>query len=107
MYRRRTKGSKKFTAMAKASVMAREQKRLDGPAPDYPPELPELRREIIIIDHDHGRVEHHFKLYKSNRVDCYRAEIDGKTLTGRMGWARVLELCRKAFVRAINLDTYC
>ena len=35
---------------------AKERKRLESDAPDYPVELPNLRREIIIIDYDFGKV---------------------------------------------------
>ena len=79
---------------------AKERKRLDSSAPDYPRELPELRRRIVIEDFDFGgAVRHEINLYRSNRVDSYRVEIDGKRIGGRFGWARVLELARKAFVR--------
>lgn len=100
MYRKRLKGSKKFNeAMARARA-ARERRRLEGPAPDYPPELPLLRRRIFVEDFDFGPpVTHEILLYRSNRVDCYHAEVDGKPLAGRIGWARVVELVRKAFVR--------
>lgn len=83
---------------------AKERIRLDGSCPIYPYEPPEIRRRIIIEDYDFGRtVRHEFVLLRSNRIDCYRVAIDGKSLTERMGWAKVLELVRKAFVRVRNI----
>lgn len=51
-------------------------------------------------DYDFGReVRHELVLLKSDRIDCYRVSVDGKLLPGRMGWAKILEMVRKAFVR--------
>lgn len=72
---------------------------MEGPAPDYPVELPELRRQIIVRDFDFGPVEYTFDLLKSPRIDSYRVRVDGKVLPGRYGWARALELIRKGFLR--------
>lgn len=99
MFRHRKRGSKKFEAMR----TAREAKRLSSPAPEYPAPLPDLRRTIVVTDHDFGKVEHRFDLYRSNRIDCYRVEVDGKKLPGRYGWSGVIELARKAFVRVRSL----
>jgi len=95
MYRQRNKYSKKLKSMRES----KERKRLDGPAPDYPPELPELRRRIVITDFDFGEVTHTIELYKTNRVDCYKAVADGKPWKDRAGWAKVLEGIRKSFIR--------
>jgi hypothetical protein len=37
----------------------RERRRLAGRAPDYPPELPELRRRIVVEDFDFGEPLRH------------------------------------------------
>ena len=95
MYRKRNNCSKKLANMRQA----RERLRLESDPPDYPAILPKLRREIIIIDHDFGTVVEHMKLYKSNRIDCYRVEVDGKTFLKRLGWAKCIELVRKSFLR--------
>lgn len=92
MYRKRH-------AICKRMREAKERKRLESPAPDYPAELPELRRQIIIRDFDFGEVEYTFNLYRSNRIDCYRVETDGKMLVGRKGWSSILKLLRLAFPR--------
>lgn len=101
MYRKRRKFSKK---LKEAMQRGRERARMERPAPEYPPELPELRRCIIVIDFDHGRVEHRIDLFKTNRVDCYRAMVDGKEWKRRIGWAKVLEGVRKSFVRIGRFD---
>ncbi len=95
MFKNRKRGSKKF----EAARQARAVQRLESSAPDYPQQLPELRRSIIVIDHDFGDVEHRIDLYRSNRIDCYKVVIDGQRIHGRMGWSAVLDLARKAFVR--------
>ena len=100
MYRKRIKGSRKFNDRMGRAKAERERRRLEGPAPDYPPELPELRRRVVVEDFDFGEaVRHEIRLYRSSRVDCYVVEVDGRRLPGQVGWARALELVRKAFVR--------
>jgi hypothetical protein len=72
---------------------------MERPASDYLPELPDLRRRIIVIDYDHGRVVHRLDLYRTSRVDCYRAVADGHPWRDRIGWAKALEAVRKSFLR--------
>jgi hypothetical protein len=95
MYRKRTKGSKKYNAMRAARLRQIEE----GPAPNYPPDLPDLRRRIILEDYDFGQVRYEINLYKTNRIDCYRMEIDGLIIAERIGWTRILERMRKGFYR--------
>lgn len=95
MYRKRTKYSRKLKNMREA----REWNRLEGPAPDYPAELPVLRRRIIVIDYDFGKVVHRIDLYKTERIDCYRAVADGKPWKEKIGWSKVVEAMRKSFIR--------
>ena len=78
---------------------AKSAKRMAGPAPDYPIDLPDLRREILIIDHDFGRREHRLTLYRTRRVDCYRVEVDVQPWSNSMGWSRILAGLRKALPR--------
>lgn len=94
-YRKTSKYSQQLAIMR----AAKEAKQLAGPAPEYPPALPDLRREIIIIDHDFGRREHRLALYRTRRVDCYRVEVDGRPWAARMGWSRILAGLRKAMPR--------
>ena len=65
-----------------------------------PPDLPELRRKVEITDYDTGQpVVHTITLFRTDRVDCYRASADGKPWKDRIGWSKVLELTRKAYQR--------
>ena len=84
------------TKRAKQALATREQIRLNNPPPDYAKELPELRREIIIIDHDFEKTQYRMELRKTDRIDCY---VDGKLWKKRIGWSRVQEWIRKAFPR--------
>ena len=95
MYRKRNNCSKELANMRKA----RERLRMESDPPDYPAILPELRREIIVIDHDFGIVVEHIQLFKTNRVDSYRAVVDGRVWRERIGWAKILEGVRKSFLR--------
>lgn len=78
---------------------AKERTRLESDTPEYPIELPNLRRIIIVIDFDYGKTVNIIKLFKTNRIDCYRAEVEGKIWKQKIGWAKVLEGIRKSFVR--------
>ena len=78
---------------------SKEKKRLEGEKPDYPAELPDLRRLIIVVDYDFGKTVHIMKLFKTSRIDCYRAVVDGKTWKTKIGWSKILEGLRKSFVR--------
>jgi hypothetical protein len=64
------------------------------------PELPLLRRELVVIDYDSGQpVTHTLHLYRSDRVDCYRAVADGRPWKDRIGWSKVLAGLRKSYQR--------
>ena len=91
-YRHRDSMSRKLRA-------ARERRRMEGPEPAYPRELPKLRRTLIIIDHDFGTVEHRIDLYRTRRIDCYRAVADGVAWKRSIGWSRVLAGLRVKFPR--------
>jgi len=91
MYRNRTAQSRKMANMR----TAKEQKRLEGPAPEYPPNLPNLRRKIVITDYDFGEITHTIELYRTGRIDQYRAVADGKPWKSRIGWAEAEEELRK------------
>ena len=93
------RSTSKYRAQLAAMRAAKEAKRMAAPTPDYPPDLPDLRREILIIDHDFGLREHRLTLYRTRRVDCYRVEVDGKPWADSMGWSRILAGLRKALPR--------
>lgn len=76
-----------------------DRTRMEQPAPDYVPQMPALRRRIVITDYDFGEVTHTIDLYRTNRIDCYRAVADGTEWKKRAGWSTVLEAVRKSFLR--------
>jgi len=95
MYRKRQRGSRKMMAMRAARAAGRRA----GGSLVPVRVLPELRRTIIVIDYDFGRVEHRIDLYRTDRIDCYRAVADGRPWQQRIGWSRVLAGIRKGFLR--------
>lgn len=95
MYRK-TKRSIETLARMKAGKAAA---RIGRPAPEYPAALPNLRREIIIIDHDFGEKIHRLMLYRTNRRDCYRVVADGVEWKERIGWSKILAGLRKSLPR--------
>lgn len=75
------------------AAMAREPK---GRMPD----LPLLRREVVVTDFDSGApISHTLHLYRCGRVDQYRAVADGKPWKDRIGWSKAIAGLRKAYQR--------
>lgn len=100
MYRSRKYTPEKAKRMAAARVRGVEA----GPSPGYPQELPDLRRTVLIIDYDQGQpITYRIDLYKSDRVDCYKAVVEGAVWKARVGWSAVLEGVRKSFVRVRSI----
>ncbi len=97
-YRITTRQRERLAAMR----AAKERKRIEGAAPDYPADLPHLRRRIVIIDYDHGRTVNRLDLYRSDRIDCYDVHVDGRPWKRRIGWTRVLEGLRKSLPRVLS-----
>lgn len=93
--------SKRQAERIEAMKRGRERARMAS-EPDYPLPLPDLRRELIVIDHDFGTVTHHFKFYRTRRIDQFRIEVDGKPWQARMGMARALAGLRKALPRVMS-----
>lgn len=77
----------------------RDAARVSRPEPGYPPQLPALRRQIIIRDFDFGERIHTIDLYRTNRVDCYRVVADGVEWKKRIGWSQILAGLRKSMPR--------
>jgi hypothetical protein len=100
MYRKPSKRqqearARKLEAMRRGKDAARMARPASGRAPD----LPELRREVVVIDYDTGQpISHTLHLYRTGRVDTYRIEADGKPWK-RGGWSKALEGLRKSYVR--------
>jgi len=92
--------TKKSAEVMAAMRAAKERKRLAGTAPEYPSILPELRRTIIVIDYDSGAPVHHqIDLHRTNRIDQYRAVVDGQEWKRRIGFSGVLAGIRKSMPR--------
>lgn len=86
---------KKLAAMRRG----RDAARMNAPAPDYSPVLPELRRRIVITDYDFGERVHTLDLYRTSRVDCYQVHVDGQPWKAKIGWSRILAGLRKSLPR--------
>lgn len=101
MYRRLTKHQQaKRQRRIDAMRRGRERAAIARDPHGRAPELPLLRREITVIDYDTGQpITHTLHLYRSTRVDQYRAEADGKPWRDRVGWSKVLAALRKAYPR--------
>lgn len=82
-----------------AARAAKERRRIDGVAPLYPVDLPDVRREVIVRDYDFGLVEYHFELRRTRRRDCYTLVCDGEVIAPLIGWAKALAVIRKGFCR--------
>ena len=87
--------SAKIAALTRGRDRANAAKAPRGRMPD----LPELRREVIVIDFDTGfPVTHTLHFYKTRRVDTFRITADGKPWK-TCGWTVALEGLRKAYQR--------
>jgi hypothetical protein len=100
MYRRPS--NRQLAARARkleAMRRGKEAARLARPASGRPLDLPDLRREVIVIDYDTGLpVTHTLHLHKTRRVDTYRIVADGKSWKCG-GWTAALDGLRKAYPR--------
>ena len=98
-YRRTAKYS---AARLEAMRLGRERARFARPAPDYPPELPELRMRITIERFDAGPESRHvFELRRCRRIDQYAVLIDGRPWRV-CGLSEVLAGLRKATPRMLS-----
>lgn len=93
---RKTHRSKETLARMQAGKAAA---RLARQAPDYPPDLPELRRRLIVEDYDFDLRVHVLEFYRTSRRDCYRVVVDGVLWKPRIGWSRALAGLRKSLPR--------
>ncbi len=95
-YRERTwEGCKKYRAVQRE---AKESKRLESESPDYSISFtpPKLRRIVIIIDLDFGKVVKFFKFYRSGRIDTYLIkDEEGNQI--KAGWNNYLKILSKCF----------
>jgi hypothetical protein len=77
----------------------RERNRLASPALDYPAQLPDLRRRIVIESFDFGHEIHVLEFFRSDRVDCFRVVVDGLEWKRRIGFSKALAGLRKSMPR--------
>jgi DNA invertase Pin-like site-specific DNA recombinase len=96
MYRKPTEKQRhRLEAMRRGRERAAQAREPRG----RPPDLPELRREVTVIDFDSGKpVSHTLQLYRTSRVDVFRVVAAGLEWK-RCGWSAVLAGLRKAFPR--------
>ncbi len=93
MYRRTKKARHRSQWRPRPTVPAEDQR----PAIWQPPAL---RRRITIEDFDGAEpATHVIELHRTNRIDCYRATVDGRAWHNRIGWSRVLDGLRRALPR--------
>jgi hypothetical protein len=80
----------------------KDEARRRRPAPDAPPELPDLRLRITVERFDVAPPSSHvFELRSTRRVDTYAVWVDG-TPWRRAGLTAVLEGIRKACPRMMS-----
>ena len=97
MYRRTRKYQARRKWHARPDAAPEDQR-----APAWHP--PELRRRVTIEDFDGVEPRMHvIELYRTNRIDSYRASIDGNPWTPfgrtRVGWSVVTDALRRAMPR--------
>lgn len=93
---RKTKRSRETLVRMRAG---KDAARMARPAPDYPPDLPDLRRRVTVEDFDFGTRGYVLEFYRTNRRDCYRVEVGGRVWKRRIGWSKALEGLRKSLPR--------
>jgi hypothetical protein len=95
--------TRKYSAERLRAMQAgRDRARMVRLAPDYPPELPELRIRITVERFDAGTPTRHvFELRRSRRIDQYRVNVDGQSWRV-CGLSGVLEGLRKATPRMLS-----
>jgi len=75
--------------------------RIDGPAPECPAELPDLRMRITVERLDFGHERHVIELHRTRRCDVYRATVDGAPWI-TAGLSQILAGVRKACPRVLS-----
>lgn len=93
MYRRTAKYANRRKWHPRPAVAEDDQR-----SPHWRP--PQLRRRITVEDFDGADTTTHvIELFRTPRIDSYRAVIDGREWNPRIGWSRVLDGLRRAMPR--------
>jgi len=80
-----------------AMRLAKERKRLAGPQPEYPAELPTDRPLRRIVVEDIHRGTHVIECWAGPRIDQFRATVDGQAWRPAIGWHRICRGLAKAY----------
>jgi hypothetical protein len=95
--------SSRYSRQLAAARAANHRERLETNPPACPRDIPEIRREMLVVDYDTGMpVVHHWVLRRTGRVDCYAVTENGTPWRGRHGWARILAQVRQRFPRVLS-----
>lgn len=98
---------KRSTPQGKYKPSFKTQEKIHEKTADTLPgsQLPELRGVIETTDYNSGQpVTHRIELYRSDRIDCYRAVVDGQLWKTRIGWSLILAGLRKAMPQIRQID---
>jgi hypothetical protein len=100
MYRKPSKRQQEAQARKlEAMRRGRERAALAREPRGRMPDLPLVRRTVVVTDYDSGQpVAHTLELRRSSRVDSYAVFADGQPWKV-CGWSRVCEGLRKSHVR--------
>lgn len=64
---------------------------------------PQLRRRVTIEDFDGEEPHiHTIELFRTSRIDSYRAVVNGTEWKASIGWSRVLDGVRRALPRLLS-----
>lgn len=99
MYRLTKKAAAQRTSRLESMRRGKDAARMGRPIEERAPELPDLRRRIVIEDWDFGHRVHVLDLHRTSRIDCYRVTADGKPWKDRIGWSAILAGLRKSMPR--------
>ena len=79
---RKTRRSREQLARMKSG---QDAARMAHPAPERVPDLPDLRRRLVVEDFDFGHCVHVLEFYRTRRVECYRVLAGLRKAMPRLG----------------------
>lgn len=88
--------------------IAKDRHRELGVSPDYPLDLPNIRRQMYIFDLDFGFVPYYFEMRKSivGNIRQYDVFEQNKIIYEAIGWNRFLKQIGKAFPAVLSPYNY-